>query len=56
MNAQLLREHTTLAEDLSLVFQHPYQVAHNHLQVQLHGIWCPLLAPMGTLTHSHTHR
>lgn len=39
--------------------QHPYQVANNHLKLQLQRIQCPLLASAGTCTHMyiiHRHR
>ena len=31
--------------------QHPHQASYNHLQLQFQGVWCPLLASLGTCMH-----
>lgn len=48
--AQLLEALDVLPEDQSLV-PSTNMAAHNHLELELLGIWCLLLASVGTPTH-----
>lgn len=45
--APWLRAPTVLAENPGSIFI-TYTMAHNHLQLQLQGTWCPLLTSEGT--------
>lgn len=46
-----LRAKTPFPKKTQFWFQNPCQVTHNHLYLQLHGLWCPLVALKGTSKH-----
>jgi hypothetical protein len=52
---QPLRALADIPEDLGLI-ANTHMVAHNHLQLQSQGIWCPLLASTGSACTWSTYR
>lgn len=49
--AQLLRGLSVLVVDLTSELSVHIVGTYNSLYLQFQGIWCPLLAPMGTCTN-----